>query len=73
LAQRRSGVQTLPKTHFGGVLFLESAKKKREDSLESSLCCCAVKELKLTSVKLAYCPEVAVLAEAAPADFGTLR
>jgi len=27
----------------------------------------------MTSTELAYCPEVAVLAEVAPAAFGTLR
>jgi hypothetical protein len=50
-----------------------SVKEKREDSLESSPCCCAPKELNANFCGSAYCPEVAVLAEAAPAAFGTLR
>ena len=34
---------------------------------------CALKEFKTDSTRLAYCPEDAVLAEVAPAAFGTLR
>jgi hypothetical protein len=37
LAQRESGVQTLPETYYGEVLFLDEQKQKREDPLESSL------------------------------------
>src|ERR1700674_3035518 len=45
LAQRRFGVQTLPKTAYSGFLFPDELREKREDSLESSLSCCALKEL----------------------------
>jgi hypothetical protein len=55
LAQREPGVQTLPETYYGGVLFLDEQKQKREDPLESSLSWCALKETKPALEKLSYC------------------
>jgi len=53
-----------------------SSNKKGEDSLESSPLSCVlwlqgVSALPL--MELAYCPDVAALAEVAPAPFGMLR
>ncbi len=48
-------------------------EEKREDSLESSLFGCVLKDAELCLLQTSYCPGVPVLAEAVPADFGMLR
>jgi hypothetical protein len=50
-----------------------NVNKKGGDSLESSPVLCAPRSRCSAPAELAYCPDVAVLAEVAPAAFGTLR
>jgi hypothetical protein len=50
-----------------------NVNKKGADSLESSPVLCAPRSPCLAPAELAYCPDVAVLAEVAPAALGTLR
>src|SRR4029077_4639832 len=73
-AHRRSSVQTLPKTYYGGFLFPHERQRKKGgfSGILPVLLCAQGVERKLLC-RSVYCPEVAVLAEAAPAAFGTLR
>src|SRR2546421_2364570 len=73
LAQGLTGVHTLPTTYYGEFLFPDERQQKREDSLESSPVLCAPRSRCSAPAEIAYCPDVAVLAEVAPAAFGTLK
>src|SRR5216684_8550121 len=60
-------------TYYGEFLFPDERQQKRGDSLESSPVLCAPRSRCSAPAEIAYCPDVAVLAEVAPAAFGTLR